>query len=218
MNRKQFLYSVAGAGVAEAITATASADSTPKPQPALNILSSSILMDAYVSPHLATPTRILHMSVASPRLHVAIRNTSAQPLRIWEEDSSWGSGNLSLEITAIGGSYLAAPIKVVRNVTVWYSNAFTSSLLPPDEMIMRELTLEVPAAPTAKRFEPRWPYKGFPFAEIQAGSNWTGMPKSVTMRAIFEIRPDAQSAHEGVWTGKVTSPECTYALRMNGLD
>ncbi len=210
MNRKQFLCSVAGASLTEAIPSLASG--IPKSPLALTILSTSIRLNAYMSPHGETPTRCLKMSPTTPHFNVAIQNISQNPIRLWNEDSSWGSGNLTLEISAVGAKWFGAPIRVERKRDVWYSNMAQFSILYPGEMIMREVTLEVPDAQAGGHAQKgRWPYKGFPLAAV-------GLVNSVQMRAVYEILPDKLSAQENVWTGKIISPENTYVLYMTEFD
>jgi hypothetical protein len=217
VNRKQFLYSVAGAGLAETLASSGIANGkpkSPKPSLSLNILSASLPPKEAVTSAMGMPPRVLQMSPSDPHLHVAIQNVSTQPIRIWNENNSWGSGNLTLEISAIGRRQLLPPIKVVRNVTVWFSNDFTFTILPPGEMILREITLDVPnnhhgaQAPTR-----RWPYKGFPLEAINE-PNSSGI-NSFQMRAVFAIEQDGLSIKEEVWTGSVASPEHTYVLNMS---
>ncbi len=211
MNRKQFLSSIAGVGLTGAVTSSTTAAPRPKSPLALTILPSAI-GDGYPI------VRKLSLSPTAPRIRVAIQNISKEPLRLWNENSQWGSGNLSLEITAIGGSYVLEPIKVVREVTSWYSNTATFTHLPPGEMIVREIALEFPKEMAGGHVWKTWPYKGFPFEAISERRRFTGEYKSVEMHAIFEIRPEYWSEQEQVWTGRVKSPESTYVLNMNERD
>ena len=212
MNRKQFLCSIAGASLSEVITASGIAEVRPKSPLAITILSTSIRPNAYMSPNRDTPTPCLKMSPTTPHLNVAIQNISKETLKLWNEDNSWGSGNLTLEISAVGSKHLVPPIRVVRNIEIWYGNDASFSLLSPGEMIMREVTLEVAKnQPGGREQKGRWPYKGFPLDAI-------GEANSVRMRAVFEVLPDAMSKREGVWTGRATSSEDYLVLYMTELD
>jgi hypothetical protein len=39
-----------------------------------------------------------------------------------------------------------------------------------------------------------------------------GRQRTVSLRAVFEIREDAETKKHDVWTGKVSSPDETYTL------
>jgi hypothetical protein len=222
MDRKQFLVSVAGASLGGTIASSCMANGRPKsPSPpksslALTILSASIPQHEVVTSADGMPPRILQVSPDDPHFHVALRNVSTQPVRIWNEDSSWGSGNLTLEISAIGARQLLQPIKVVRKVTAWYRNDATFTEMPPGEMILREVSIEVPKGWHGAQTQRRpWLYEGFPMEAIR-GTNMANLT-AFQMRAVFAIEQDGFTEKEKVWTGKITSPEHTYMLNRTDI-
>ena len=219
MNRKQFLCAVAGAGLGETLASSCTANGRPKPAKSplsLNILSSSIPPSEVVISPMGMPPRVLQLSPSDPHLHVVIQNVSTQPLRIWHEDNSWGYGNLTLEVSAIGSRYLPQPIKMVRAITEWLRNDATFTTLPPGEMILREVTLEIPKGhPDSSARQKRWPYKGFPLEDIGATSSFA--VHSFEMRAVFAIGQDDWTQRADVWTGQIASPAHTYVLNMTNF-
>ncbi len=213
MNRKQFLSSMAGVAMGVESAAAGIAADAPKASLSLTILSPSIRIHLQGSPDLNLPTRSLHLSPTAPHLIVAIQNVSPQSIKIWDEGSSWGFSNLTLEIDAMRGKLLPDLIKVERKRDLWLANEPIPSILTSGEMVMREITLERPNIKGGDPSQIPWPYKGFPLALIETNDNMTVPPSStLRMRAIFRVGTDARSKQEGVWTGKVVSPVNDYVI------
>ena len=213
MDRKQFLFSVAGASLSETIASSCMASerpkslASPKSPLALTVLSSSLPIREVVNAEAGRPARILTMSSIAPHFNVAIQNISTQPIRIWDEDNSWGYDNLTLEISVINSKLLRQSIRLVRISTNWFKNFGEFSILAPGEMIMREVDIEVPNDhPGAQVQKDRRPYRGFPMESM-------AVTTSCRMRAVYTVEPDLLAKQEGVWTGRIASPEHTYIFR-----
>lgn len=134
--------------------------------------------------------RTVYLSSGSNRIsfHVVLTNTSEKEQRIWEAWNSWGYNNLSLEWTGTDGK----AVKVERGPQEWDKN-FPSFL-------------------TLKPGEPH-------IFDVWFPDNWRNIPSAVkdgeevTLRAVFAIAADKDSAKAGVWSGTVRSPEVALRLR-----
>ncbi len=136
--------------------------------------------------------RVVYLSSGSNKIgfHVVLTNTSGKDLRIWESWNSWGYGNLSFEWTGKDGK----AVKVARGPRVWDKNYASYLTLTPGEQHVFDV----------------W----FP-------DDWKNIPSTfnfqeeATLRAIYEVAPEASSAKLGVWSGTVRSPE--VKVRLQGL-
>lgn len=134
--------------------------------------------------------RFLEYSADGHSFRVVVRNVSAQPVNLWSSKYSWGYANLSFEFKDETGA-LRTVQKKPREWTKNFPDACT--LLPGDDLV-----LDVDFT----------------------SSDWDGAPKAATgtksvvisMRAVYEIRPDAESQKLKVWTGRAESPWREYTL------
>lgn len=123
--------------------------------------------------------------------HVILTNTSDEPQRIASEWNSWGDQALSFEI-----SDESRKTWVARRVAVSRSkNMLTWWILEPNE----NLVLDVYFADSE-----RW--GGFPHPPQYGDS------QVVTMRAVFEIKPNEVPPKEKLWSGRVVSKRQKYAF------
>jgi hypothetical protein len=207
MNRKQFLLSVAGAGLGAAETPSGGEEAEPKPLLAVSIAPSEILRSG-VSEDRSLLRRIT-LKQPSPHLNIALRNLSDQPLHLWSEGCSWGCYNLSLEVAAIEEKVLEKPLKVERGGVQFGANAPTITVLPPGEMIVREAELNLPRE--GQGVPQGWAYWGFPFPP-------EGRSRKIQMRAVYEVHPDAYTRKHRVWTGRIVSPTLDFDILREGSD
>ena len=126
--------------------------------------------------------RTIEYNGHDPHFHVIVSNISDKPQKIWREWCSWGYYSLSFELSDKSGKKWVAK----KGMSVWTKNYPDWSTLKPHESVV----IDVYFADTGM-------WKGFPCPEN--GS------QTVTMRAIFEIKPDDWSKKNGVWTGHVAS-------------
>jgi hypothetical protein len=153
---------------------------------ALIALSVAHATESLLSVSLAVPTRdgdrwlLLHEKGA--HFHVIVSNASDKPQRVWKEQCSWGYYALTFELTdQTGKSWM-----VEKKDGSWSKNSPDWWSLEPRE----NLVLDVH------------------FADSEA---WEGFPSPVngsqivSVRAVFEIKPDKFSTEYGVWTGRITS-------------
>ncbi len=154
-----------------------------------------------------TGQRRLLLSNKSPHFSVVLRNISLHPVSIYGEDSSWGSYNLTLEITAVGGRTLDKPLVVKRGwgVDHWFANrADVETLMPGDEVVR---DLRVQGTPAASLVFGDGTYRPFP------------LPKStdkqiVRMRAVYTEKEDDQAARTSVWSGQAASEARDYNVMV----
>jgi len=133
--------------------------------------------------------RVIEYSAPNAHFHVLITNTSDEPLRIWQEWCSWGYFGLSFECSdAEGGKWTAKklPRRWDKNYPDYWTLAAHESLV-----------LDVSFADTRT-------WKGF--------RRPAGMSQEITMRAILEFQPEAESQKHSVWTGRAASKADTYLL------
>ena len=126
--------------------------------------------------------RILYYRDKSTHFHVIVSNTSDKPRRIWREQCSWGYFGLTFEFTDDRGKKWTANKKQIpwrRNFPDWW-------ILEPHESFVLDVYFGDPAI-----------WEGFP----NVGEN----PQTVTIRAVFEFKPDDESLKNGIWTGRVVS-------------
>ncbi len=115
--------------------------------------------------------------------HVILSNTSAKAQRVFQDSNSWGYYSLSFELEDHGGKkWLARKKRIAfsRNVPSWLE-------IPPGENLVIDVYWGDESA-----------WDGFPPFETEA--------KRLTVRAVLEIKPDAETKQFQVWTGRMTSP------------
>ena len=141
---------------------------------------------------IAIPVHHDHRSLnEADHFHVIVRNISQKPVRLWTDRFSWGYGNLSFEQVGEGDKI----IRIAKKPRAWTKNFPDWLELQAGESYVLDVNLfnadvweNTPAVdPTLK-------------------------PKVVTLRAIYETRPDEESTKLGVWTGKITSVTEAYAI------
>jgi hypothetical protein len=128
---------------------------------------------------------------------VILLNISGKPQRIVTEGNSWGYDALSFEFTDQAGKKFAPRRKTV----VWTRNNLRWWLLQPQE----SLVLEVYFADSQ-----RW--QGFPNPPRYGDS------EAVTLRAVFEIKPNEVPPKDGLWTGRVLSKPGKYVFFNRTLE
>lgn len=125
--------------------------------------------------------RIPHLDRTS-HFHVIVTNTSDKPQRIWQEWCSSGYYGLTFEFTDERGKKGVAKKKVidlVRDNAEWQT-------LEPHEFLIFDVY-----------FGNSDIWEGFPIPEQGE--------QPVTMKAVFEFKPDDASARCGVWNGRAVS-------------
>lgn len=127
------------------------------------------------------------------RFHVVVTNVSKQPVRLWKEWCSWGYFNLSFVVTGEDGKTSVVK-KHGRN---WANNFPDWMIIPPGDHLVYEVTFD----------ETVW--EGAP---ARPPGRDLGQPLRVKMKAIYEVPADDHAREHGVWTGRVSSPEETYAM------
>jgi hypothetical protein len=114
--------------------------------------------------------------------HVILSNTSSKAQRVFQDSNSWGYYSLSFELEDPGGKKWVAKKKRTafsRNVPSWLE-------IPPGENLVIDVYWGDESA-----------WEGFPPFETE---------KNLKVRAVFEIKPDAETKQFQVWTGRMTSP------------
>ncbi|HWY76165.1 MAG TPA: hypothetical protein VN281_11145, partial [Verrucomicrobiae bacterium] len=114
--------------------------------------------------------------------HVIVSNTSDAPRRVWRESCSQGWLALTFECKDENGESWVASRKArlwTRNVPDWWT-------LEPHESLVMDVSFADPET-----------WQGFP----EPGSS----PRTVTMRAILDYKPDDEARQHSIWTGRVTS-------------
>jgi len=147
-----------------------------------------------ISVSIAIPTerstnRILYYRDKTTHFHVIVSNISDKPQRIWHEGCSWGYYGLSFEFADEHGKKWTANKKQKpwrRNFPDWW-------ILEPHESFVLDV-----------HFGDSVIWEGFP----KIGEN----PQTVTMRAVFEFKPDDESEKNGIWTGRVFSQTNTVTF------
>ena len=134
------------------------------------------------------PARIVYANVNS-HFHVLLSNLSGAPLKIWEQDNSWGYSALSFEFTDEGGKTWV----VRRTGTIFTMNIPASWVVEPHGHLV--LDVYFGDEKSWERFP--WPDKG---------------SRAVTMRAIYAVEPTPESARYGVWTGRAVSSARTVVF------
>lgn len=180
MHRRTFLTSLAAAAP---LTSAFAAPDIPGNQPPKLPLAISIAIPA------AGPHRTIKTASSFP---VVLTNTSAEPIRLWEEPCSWGYDNLRFELIAPDDSVTVVKKKPrywKRNVPLWCE-------LQPGEHYVRNVAF----------------YSSEAWANVPAAPPPGQGPRKIRMRAVYEIKPDKHSVRLGVWVGKITSPVGTYTL------
>jgi hypothetical protein len=115
-------------------------------------------------------------------LHVLVRNEGRVPVRLWQEDCSWGYDAMQLRIsTADGREHL-----VKKMPRAWASNVPRFVTLKPDETMVWPIELS---------------------SHIWEDLSW--VPKTnmvqVHVTVVYSVTPDDYSKQYGVWTGRLAS-------------
>jgi hypothetical protein len=126
--------------------------------------------------------------------HVVITNVSDKPVRLWTDRFSWGYDNLSFEAIAADGSVTPIakrPRDWTKNYPDWHELAAGETWVIDVDWFSDE---------------------GRAIWEHTPARDAGLKPMLVKLRAVYEVKPDRQSKELGVWTGKITSAEGTYAI------
>src|SRR5689334_20132316 len=125
--------------------------------------------------------------------HVVVTNSSGAPIKLWKEWCSWGYFSLSFEARdASGRSFV-----ISKKVRGWDKNFPCPIVVGPG----RPWVIDVNLDPSIWQNSP---------LSSDAGK------ATLRLKAVFEIRKDESSEKEGVWTGRVSSPEAQYTLYWPG--
>jgi hypothetical protein len=128
-------------------------------------------------------SRMVRTGQKDAHFHVVLTNVSNQPQRIWREDCSWGYSALSFEFTdELGKTFVAK--KMPR---AWMANAPFYWTLAPHEPLVLDVYFTNAAV-----------WSGFPQPQPHK-------QETFSVKAIFEVKPDAESQQSGVWTGRLAS-------------
>ena len=200
LNRKQFLWSAAVAGVPVA----ASAQQDKADYLRVEILPSEIRPAE--SGRMADRIRLIQLRPAPGHLTVVLRNQSFETLRIWDEDNSWGFHNLTLEISAMDGKTLEKPIIVKRSPVGWGGNAPKFSSLYPGDYVARPIVLTDPTDSAPSPFS----YRDFPLPPDTR-------TRELRLRAIYTVSSQEAAEKHKVWTGEAASEPTTYVVKWDSI-
>ena len=149
-------------------------------------------LSVYIVPNARTPqSRLLYRTV--PELgvlafDVILTNTSAKPLTIWAQGSSWSHSNISFELARAGGKRL-----ISRRSVAWDANApHPYTLLPKEHYV----------------FHIRFGDETWPLDWLPEGGSKT----SYTIRAIYQVESDDRAKEFHIWTGTVSSTPCDFII------
>ena len=135
--------------------------------------------------------RVISTAEKQPDLfYVVLTNVSGQPQPAWETWNSWGFWTISFEFVMPDGKHIAATKN--RN-TCFTKNYPATFLIPPGESQVYPIRLDA-----------GWDNRPT-FAE--AGDT------PVTVKAIYEVAPTAESTKYKVWTGRIES--ANFKLILN---
>jgi hypothetical protein len=130
-----------------------------------------------------------HEAKLFPRaLYVVLTNTSKDAQPVFYTSNSWGSANVSFEITTAAGKKLSATIRP-QEFTVNFPGTF---LVPDGEQKVYAI-----------RLDEQW--------EVKPQLLDFGL-QDVTVKAIYEVKETKESKEKKVWTGRVESKAYTFKL------
>ncbi len=133
--------------------------------------------------------RAIELIDAGDHFHVLVTNNTKQPIRLWREWCSWGYFNLSFEARTAGGK----ATQVSKRLRGWDKNFPDWTSIPAGESLVLDVTLD----PSI--------WESSPLADPSGKA-------LVRLRATYQVREDKYATTEGVWTGKVSSPEEEYLI------
>ena len=123
--------------------------------------------------------------------HAVVTNASGKPLRLWREWCRWGYNTLKLEMIGSDGEV----IPCFRAGMTWTFDVPDYSPVAPGEHFVFDID-----------FEPKeWEKPHLELVKPAADG-------TIGLRAVFEIKPDAESEKHGVWTGRVVSRELRVVI------
>lgn len=134
-------------------------------------------------------TRTIFLTNSSSHFHVVLQNVTHRPLRIWSESCSWGYEALSLEIRQANGYSTL----LTRKTIFWKQNFPDFLTLLPNEVQVFDIYFA----------RGDWPH--FPLPP-------QGRSHLITLRAVYNVLPDAFANRHGVWTGRILSPGLTLQI------
>lgn len=144
---------------------------------------------------IAVPQHHVHRSLNERKhFHVIVTNTSDKPVRLWTDRFSWGYDNLSFDLIGDDGGVT----HIAKRPRDWTKNFPDWQVLAPGEVWVIDVDW--------------FSDDGRASWENVPASDAAVKPKLVKLRAVYEVKPDAESKELGVWTGKVTSAEGIYAI------
>ena len=163
--------------------------------------------------------RVIRLRRGVPQINVVLQNTSDKPMLIHGDSSLSGGFSLMLEVTALDGRVLDAPVQVKRTFMGIVGKLPQPDIIEAGGVLVREVQLNLPdkeSDPTNQFGGKDVPiagyrYSGFPFPPYPRlyGS------RIVTMRAVFnsnEPKADGRGAGKPVWTGAIASPTESYRV------
>jgi hypothetical protein len=180
MHRRRLL-GVLGAGTMAGLSGERPAESAQVPSLSVRIVPTSYRDDG---------GRTIQLSQPSWHFYVVFTNNSDKLIRLWKEWCSWGSDNLSFEVTDEKGR----SVEVTNPRDTWNKNFPDWEVIPPGGQQVREINFDMPT----------WHNSPMPEA---------GMSRSVRMRAIYDIPAEPLTKKLGIWTGHVSSPAELYELK-----
>jgi len=123
--------------------------------------------------------------------YVILTNVSKEAQAAFRTSNSWGYYAVSFELRTADGHVVA----ITKKPQGFTKNNPTTFVIPPGEHMVYPIRLDddwsaVPLLPTADE-----------------------TPISVTVKAIYEVKPTPESAQQDVWTGRVESSSCSFGFR-----
>jgi len=131
--------------------------------------------------------RALSVGSKESCFHVVVTNVSKQPQKVWREWCSWGYFNLTLKVIDEAGKETV----LTKKLREWDQNSPDYCVLDPGDM----LVIKVRPA--------EWINFPMPVANKET---------KIRLQAIYEIKPDKETAAEDVWTGRIESETKAYVL------
>jgi hypothetical protein len=151
-----------------------------------------LLIDVAPAHAISRGVRTDHMTSLAA-IPVVMMNNSNGPLRVWSHGVSEGANNLVLQLTDDNGKVYI----ISNNQTFWWANSLSFEEVPPGATFVFLL-------------------------DVWDNEFWKGDPSipkwgSFTVTARFEIPEDANSQRLGIWTGKVQSPQRSFAFDVRNI-
>ena len=130
----------------------------------------------------------IELSGMTSHFRVVVTNHSSAPIKVWDGWCSWGYSNLSFQATDSAGRRFV----ISKMPSGWLKNYPCPRVIDPG----RPWIINVDLDPSI--------WQSSPVVSSESGQ------ATLRLKAVFEIVEDEYSKRDGVWTGKVSSPEAEY--------